>query len=74
VVQEGLQLGALGFQSITAGSRPPASSRFSATVMPGHQREVLVDHADAELARATVGEAMACSRPSISTAAAVGRW
>ncbi len=60
-------------QSMRAGTRPPASNRFSATVMPGASVKCWYTM-PMPSSRATTGLAMACSRPSTSTLPLVGRW
>ena len=59
-------------QSMTAGTIGRDMTRFSATVMRGHQREVLVDHADAERVRLARVARSRPPAPSTSTAPRVG--
>ncbi len=52
-------------QSMTAGVSARLITRFSAPVSDGHQREVLVDHADAERPRvARVADSVGCQSTS----------
>ena len=61
------------FQLITAGVLPPANKRFSATVIPGASVKCWYTMPMPNM-RATTGLSICCSRPSVTTLPASGRW